>query len=272
MCAGTKVGVVTDAGAETGACGGIDNGVGNETSADIGGTGGAAGTGGGVGAGAGVDMGAGVGSSAIAALEAGREGTVVGSGVAVAVAVDSPGVETEGVVFFPAVLRPAASIAVEFLITFAVGSVPRGAMPATAPSRSNPASTKLGRGGAKEGSTHLSNIVFGLSLSAIVFEVSLAELFGTGPNGLLYRERVGRGVGVLISKSPRCDRPPPFLQLRPRIQDDWRLVSSGVRHAEGELVTSLQFNCMYARLRSGLEVGERAGVVGGRIGDGEGEF
>lgn len=180
----------------------------------------AAGKGVGAGSGAGVDIGAGVDSSAFAELDAGREGIAVGSGVAVAVAVDSPEVDAEGVVFFPAVPRPAASIAVEFLMTFAVGSVPNGAIPATAPSLSNPASAKLGRGGAKEGSTHLSNKVFGLSLSTIVLGGSVAELFGAGPNGLLYRERVGRGVGVLISKSPRCDRPPPFFQLRPRIQHD----------------------------------------------------
>ena len=222
MCAGTKVGVVTDEGADTGARVGIDKGVGTGTwgSAGAAAAGIAVGTrvGVGGGAGAGADIGTGVDSSAFAELDAGREGFVVGSGVAVAVA-DSPEVDTGGVIFFPAAPRPATSFATA-LITFALGSVPKGAMFETAPCLSNPASAKLGRGGAKEGSTHFSNKVLGLSLSADDLVFSDTELFGAGPNGLLYRERVGRGVGVFISKSPRCDRPPPFFQLRPQIQRD----------------------------------------------------
>jgi len=158
----------------------------------------------------GVDIGAGVDSPPFAELDDGRDGIVVGSGVAVAVA-GSPGVDTEGVPLFPP--RPATSIAAEFLITFAVGRVPRGAIPATAPARSNPASAKLGRGGGRAGSTHLSNMVFALSFSAACLGSSSAEAGGADPKGDWYRERVPRGFGFgvldIFEASP-CDWPSRF--------------------------------------------------------------
>lgn len=152
-------------------------------------------------------------ASTVGGADGSRGGRVVGSGVAMG----SLGVaETEEAPdFFTSPARPNGSaesdLAAAFK-TFALGNVPKGAIFATTPCRSMPASAKEGFGGAKAGSSQLSmnDLLFVVACAAIDFAVSERVLFGTAVKGLLYRERSERvGRGELISRiaapSPACD-------------------------------------------------------------------
>ncbi len=116
---------------------------------------------------------------------------------------DSPGVDTEEAAdFLTFEARPITSVSglPRAFITFTLGRVPKGTMFWTAPCRSIPASAKLGRGGGKGGSTHLSRKVFGFSeMSAAEFGELLAAAGGAATKGLEILERVGRGVGLLMA-------------------------------------------------------------------------
>ncbi len=111
----------------------------------------------------------------------------------------------------------------------------------TTPCRSIPASMKLGRGGGKGGSTHLSRKVLGFSeTSANIFFESAAEFEGAGTNGLENRDLVGLGVGVDIV-APHATT---SLSLRPAsppagAQRIWGLISLGPNCGDAELNTSL---------------------------------
>jgi hypothetical protein len=98
-------------------------------------------------------------------------------------------------------LRPPASAVSDFpaaaFKTFWLGRVPNAAMFATTPCLSMPASAKLGRAGASDGSIHLSKKVLGLSAVADTFGTSEALLFCMGAKGLLYLDRVVGGVLIL---------------------------------------------------------------------------
>jgi hypothetical protein len=66
---------------------------------------------------------------------------------------------------------------------------------------------KLGRGGGKGGSTHLSKKVLGFSeISATVFFESITEFEGAATKGLENRDLVGLGVEVAMPAAT-----PPFL-------------------------------------------------------------
>jgi len=116
---------------------------------------------------------------------------------------ESPGVDTEEAAdFLTFEFRPITSTSglPTAFMTFMLGRVPKGAIFWTAPCLSIPASAKLGRGGGKGGSTHLSIKVFGFSEeSAAVFEDSIAAVGGAATNGLEILERVGRGVELLMA-------------------------------------------------------------------------
>lgn len=108
-------------------------------------------------------------------------GIAVGSGVIV----DSPGVVTVEAPALRTLPFPKTSLSnleVTAFICLAVGRVPSGAMFKTTPCRSIPASAKLGRGGGKGGSTHLSMNVLGLSdlsdLAAFEFRDDFAAFAG----------------------------------------------------------------------------------------------
>jgi hypothetical protein len=184
----------------------------------------------------------------------------MGSGVVVAT--ESPGVDTEDIGFFTVAPRPPASIVSDLvldLITFALGRVPSGAMFATTPCRSMPASAKLGRGGAKEGSIHLSNKVFDLSLFPNKFGVSDAAWFCTAAKGLLYRERVGLWVGVLISKGS-MRRPPPFFRCDREYNTTGHSLVQGQDKGIGDLLLLYSSTACTARMDYGFEEEERVGI------------
>jgi hypothetical protein len=133
---------------------------------------------------------------------------------------DSLGVETaKGPDLFGFAMRPnrTSSGLVANLITFGVGSAPRGAMFCTTPCRSIPASMKLGRGGGRGGSTQLSNDLWDFSeTSAIVFFESTAAFEDAGMKGLAIRDLVGLGVGVAIVTAAAAAT--TSLSLRPRVR------------------------------------------------------
>jgi hypothetical protein len=113
-----------------------------------------------------------------------------------------------------------------------------------------PASMKLGRGGGKGGSTHLSKKVLGFSgISAVVFFGSAAAFEGAGTKGLENRDLVGLEVGVDIvaAAATSCDHLPFFCdrESSSRVQRIWRVVSSGTSHRNAEFNTSLSVKCMH---------------------------
>jgi hypothetical protein len=139
---------------------------------------------------------------------------VGGSGVII----DSLGVDTaEGTDLFEFAVRPnrTSSGFVASLITFGVGSAPRGAMFCTTPCRSIPASMKLGRGGGRGGSLQPSKVLLVFSeASANVDFASAAALWDAGIKGLAMRDLVGLALGVAIV-TRGCDHLPFFATASP---------------------------------------------------------